>query len=81
MYDVDELVDACKLSAKHNRQEPIAYDVNHPLVGHAALAPVFDSLKQVRYNRFKLQNRYQKIKSRNRSQISHFSQFPLYLFL
>lgn len=61
MYDVDELIDACKLTAKHLPLEPIPYDVDHPLVGHAMIS-IATALKQVRNNRIKLQRRCQKIK-------------------
>ncbi|KAH9281795.1 Dynein heavy chain 6, axonemal [Echinococcus granulosus] len=61
MYDVDELIDACKLASKHHQLEPILYDVEHPLVGHA-MAPIATALKQVRNNRTKLERRCQKIK-------------------
>lgn len=64
MYDMEELIDACKLSPKHLQLEPIPYDVDHPLVGHA-MVPVSTALKQVRNNRTKLERRYQKIKMRN----------------
>ncbi|VDK35198.1 unnamed protein product [Taenia asiatica] len=61
MYDVDELIDACKLTSKHHQLEPILYDVDHPLVG-SAMAPIATALKQVRNNRTKLERRCQKIK-------------------
>lgn len=81
MYDVDELIDACKTTAKQNRENTFPYDVNHPLIGRSALASLSDPLKQVRYGRLKLLNRHQKIKSRNRlfvlcsSSVCHFKQF------
>lgn len=64
MYDVDELIDACKLTSRHHQLEPILYDVDHPLVG-SAMAPIATALKQVRNNRTKLERRCQKIKIRN----------------
>ncbi len=63
MYDVDELIDACKLSAKRLQLEPIPYDADHPLVG-SAMKPIALALKQMRNNRCKLERRCQKIKTR-----------------
>lgn len=64
MYDVDELIDACKLSAKRQQLEPVLYDVDHPLVG-SAMKPIATALKQMRNNRFKMERRCQKIRTRN----------------
>lgn len=63
MYDVDELIDACKLGAKRLQLPSIAYDTEHPLVG-SAMKPVTLALKQMRNNRCKLERRADKIKLR-----------------
>ncbi len=64
MYDVDELIDACKLGAKRVQLEAIPYDADHPLVG-SAMKPVNLALKQIRNNRGKLERRCEKIQNRN----------------
>ncbi|KAM7536598.1 hypothetical protein Aperf_G00000086397 [Anoplocephala perfoliata] len=73
MYDVDELIDACKLTSKRLPPEPFPYDVDHPLVGHAMVS-IATALKQVRNNRVKLQRRCQKILKASDGKSSHFLQ-------
>ncbi|VDN38353.1 unnamed protein product [Dibothriocephalus latus] len=63
LYDVDELIDACKLGAKRLQLPPIPYDADHPLVG-SAMKPVALALKQLKNHRCKLERRCDKIKSR-----------------
>ncbi|VDL92757.1 unnamed protein product [Schistocephalus solidus] len=78
LYDVDELIDACKLGAKRLQLPPIPYDADHPLVG-SAMKPVALALKQLKNHRCKLERRCEKIKSRKLPALQKlvFGSFPV----
>ncbi|KAF8563749.1 hypothetical protein P879_10920 [Paragonimus westermani] len=66
LYDIDELVEGCKLSAKRLQLEPITYDIDHPLIGQA-MKVVHLGLRQIKNNRSKLERRTEKIKMQSQN--------------
>ncbi|CAH8497721.1 unnamed protein product, partial [Dicrocoelium dendriticum] len=66
LYDIEELVEGCKLSAKRLHLDPIQYDIDHPLVGQAMKA-VNLGLRQIKNNRAKLQRRTEKMKTQSQN--------------
>ncbi|VDQ00829.1 unnamed protein product [Trichobilharzia regenti] len=61
LYDVEELIESCKLTAKRLQLEPFPYSRDHPLVGQAVKA-VDLALLQIKNNRYKLERRTEKLK-------------------
>ncbi|KAF7246558.1 hypothetical protein EG68_10213 [Paragonimus skrjabini miyazakii] len=66
LYDIEELVEGCKLSAKRLQLEPISYDIDHPLVGQA-MKVVHLGLRQIKNNRAKLERRTEKMKMQSQN--------------
>lgn len=64
LYDIEELIEGCRLSAKRLQLEPILYSLDHPLVGQA-MKVVQLALLQIKNNRAKLERRTDKMKNRN----------------